>query len=142
MAYADGFLIPVPAKNIEAYAKMSARAGKVWLEHGALDYKECAAEDMNEGMTSTFPKTLGTKKTETIVFSWIVYKSRKHRDDVLKKVMADPRMTAMMKEKSLFDPARMLYGGFEVIVDLAAKAPVKKTPMKKAAAKKAKRTRA
>jgi uncharacterized protein YbaA (DUF1428 family) len=145
MAYADGFLIVVPTKNIDAYAKMSAKAGKVWMEYGALDYKECAGDDMNaEGMSSTFPKTLAAKKNETVVFSWIVYKSRKHRDDVLKKVMSDPRMTAMMGEKQVFDPTRMLYGGFEAIVDLEAKAPAKKTPMKKAAAKKkaAKRPRA
>lgn len=142
MAYADGFLVVVPTKNIEAYRKMSEKAGKVWIEYGALDYKECVAEDMNaEGMQSTFPKTLGTKKNETILFSWIVYKSRKHRDDVLKKVMSDPRMVP--PEKMPFDPTRMHYGGFEAIVDLGGKAPAKKTPMKKAAAKKkAKRARA
>lgn len=143
MAYADGFLIVVPAKNVEAYRKIAEKAGKVWMDHGALDYKECVAEDMNEGMDSNFPKTLATKKSETIMFSWIVYKSRKHRDEVNKKVMTDPRMRAMMQDKPLFDHTRMLYGGFEAIVDLQAKAPAKKTPMKKAAAKKkAKRTRA
>jgi uncharacterized protein YbaA (DUF1428 family) len=136
MSYADGFLIVVPSKNIEAYRKMSEKAGKVWIEYGALDYKECVAEDMNaEGMTSTFPQTLGTKKNETVIFSWILYKNRKHRDAVLKQVMADPRITASMQDKMPFDPTRMLYGGFEAIVDLTAKAP-KKTPMKKAAAKK------
>jgi uncharacterized protein YbaA (DUF1428 family) len=137
MSYADGFLIVVPAKNIEAYRKMSEKAGKVWIEYGALDYKECVAEDMSaEGMSSTFPKTLGVKKNETIIFSWILYKNRKHRDAVLKQVMADPRITASMQDKMPFDPARMLYGGFEAIVDLEAKAPAKRTPMKKAAAKK------
>ena len=134
MAYADGFLIVVPAKNIEAYRKMSEKAGRVWMEYGALDYKECVAEDMGAEGT-TFPKTLGTKKSETVVFSWIVYKNRKHRDAVLKNVMADPRITASMKDKMPFDPARMLYGGFEVIVDFSASAAPKKAAAKKKATK-------
>ena len=135
MAYADGFLIPVPTKNLDAYRKMSEKAGKVWMEYGALDYKECAGDDMTaEG--ATFPKTLVTKKTETVVFSWIVYKDKAHRDAVLKAVMADPRLAGMQGDDMPFDPKRMLYGGFSVIVDMNPFAAPKKTA-KKAAPKKA-----
>ena len=135
MAYADGFLLTVPTKNLEAYKKMSTDAGKLWMEHGALDYKECAAEDMNaEGMVTTFPAKLGAKKNETVVFSWAIYKNRKHRDAVLKAVMADPRMK--MPEKMPFDPKTMLYGGFEIMVDMAPIKAPKTMPTNKAAAKK------
>jgi uncharacterized protein YbaA (DUF1428 family) len=144
MSYVDGFLVRAPTKNLAAYKKMSQDAGKVWMEYGALDYKECAGDDLNpEGMLSTFPKRLGAKKGETIIFSWIVYKNRKHRDEVLKKVMADPRM--IPPEKMPFDPAHMLYGGFDVIVDMAPGAAPKRAakkramPKKKAAKKKARR---
>lgn len=137
MAYADGFLIPVPTKNLAAYRKMSEAAGKVWMEHGALDYKECAGDDLSQqSMTASFAKTLGTKRGETVVFSWILYKDRAHRDRVNKKVMADPRLAAMMDMKnSPFDPKRMNYGGFEVFVDMAP-AKAKRAPPKKTAAKK------
>jgi len=139
MAYADGFLIPVPTKNLAAYRKLSEAAGKVWMEHGALDYKECAGDDVNaEGMgtTTSFPKTMAIKRGETVVFSWILYKSRAHRDSVNKKVIADPRLAKMMNMKnSPFDHKRMNYGGFEVFVDMAP-AKAKKTPPKKRAAKK------
>lgn len=138
MAYADGFLVPVPTKNLDAYRKMSEKAGKIWMDHGALDYKECAGDDMAiKGMSTSFPKTLVTKKSETVVFAWIVYRDRAHRDAVLKAVMADPRLNS--PSDMPFDPKRMIYGGFSVIVDLApgkaAKAPAKKA--KKAAKKKA-----
>jgi len=145
MAYADGFLIPVPTKNLAAYRKMAAAAGKVWMEHGALDYKECVGDDMTaEGMDSTFPKALKTKPGETVVFSWIVYASKADRKRVIELVMSDPRLAKMMDpKKSPFDPKKMLYGGFEVMVDMvpapkAAKA--KKAPPKKPA-KKRKKTR-
>jgi uncharacterized protein YbaA (DUF1428 family) len=146
MAYADGFLIPVPTKNLAAYRKMAEAAGKVWMEHGALDYKECAGEDMTaEGMDSTFPKALKTKPSETVVFSWIVYASKSERDRIIKLVMADERLAKMMDpKKSPFDPTKMLYGGFNVIVDMlpakaaAKKAKAKKAPPKKSAAKKKK----
>lgn len=140
MAYTDGFLIPVPTKNLTAYRKMAEAAGKVWMEHGALDYKECVGEDMTaEGMSSTFPKTLKTKPSETVVFSWIVYASKADRNKIIKKVMADPRLAKMMDpNKSPFDPAKMLYGGFDVIVDMKPekKAAAKKAVKKKSAAKK------
>lgn len=138
MAYADGFLIPVPTKNLAAYRKISEAAGKVWMEHGALDYKECAADDMNEGMgaIANFPKTLAIKRGETIVFAWILYENRAHRDAVNKKVMADPRLAKMMNPKNPpFDHRRMNYGGFEVFVDMAP-AKAKKAPPKKKKAKK------
>jgi uncharacterized protein YbaA (DUF1428 family) len=140
MAYADGFLIPVPTKNLAAYRKMSQKAGEVWMEHGALDYKECAGDDVNAesmGMMTTFPKTLAIKRGETVVFSWILYKNRAHRDSVNKKVMADPRLAKMMNPKNPpFDHKRMNYGGFDVIVDMAP-VKAKKAPPKKRAAKRA-----
>jgi len=137
MAYADGFLIPVPTKNLPAYRKMSQKAGEVWMEHGALDYKECTGDDLApEGATATFPKALNVGDDHTVVFSWIVYASKTERNRILKRVMADPRLAKMMDPKqSPFDPAKMLYGGFSVIVDMAPnKAPAK--AKKKAAPKK------
>jgi uncharacterized protein YbaA (DUF1428 family) len=139
MAYADGFLIPVPTKNLAAYRKISEAAGKVWMEHGALDYKECVADDVNQegmGAMTSFPKTLATKRGETIVFSWILYKNRAHRDSVNKKVMADPRLAKMMNPKNPpFDHKRMNYGGFEIFVDMAPAKPKRKAPPKKKAKK-------
>ena len=142
MAYADGFLIPVPTKNLAAYRKMSQKAGVVWMEHGALDYKECAGDDMApEGVSATFPQVLKAKGDHTIIFSWIVYASKAERKRILKLVMADPRLAKMMDPKnSPFDPKQMLYGGFDVIVDMAPnvapKRKAKKAPPKKAKAKK------
>jgi uncharacterized protein YbaA (DUF1428 family) len=116
--YVDGFVIPVPKKNLEAYRKMAKAAGKVWKEYGALGYFESAGDDLNVPFGAGFTKGLKTKLNETVVFSWIVYKSRAHRDKVNAKVMKDPRITAMCDEKnSPFDPNRMLYGGFSVIVE-------------------------
>ncbi len=145
MAYADGFLIPVPTKNLAAYKKMSQKAGEVWMEHGALDYKECAGDDMNaEGMSTTFPHLLKLKGDHTVIFSWIVYASKAERKRILKLVMADPRLAKMMDPKnSPFDHKQMLYGGFSVIVDMAPNAApkrkAKKAPPKKAKKKKAAR---
>ena len=117
--YVDGFLLPVPKKNLEAYLRMSTKAGKVWREHGALEYRECIGDDLKVKMGLAFPKTVKRKPGETVVFSWIVYKSRAQRDRVNKKVMKDPRLAEMMDPKSMpFDPKRMAYGGFSVIVDL------------------------
>ena len=117
--YVDGFVIPVPKKNIAAYAKMSAKAGKVWKEYGALNYVECAGDDLNpEGIKAIFPKLTKTKPGETVVFSYITYKSRAHRNKVLEKVMKDPRITCTINDKMPFDPKRMSYGGFTSIVDL------------------------
>jgi uncharacterized protein YbaA (DUF1428 family) len=119
MAYVDGFLLPVPKKNLETYARMSRKAGKVWREHGALDYKECAGDDLNVKGMVPFPRRIKLKPGETVVFSYIVFKSRAHRDQVNAKVMKDPRLAGMMDAKAMpFDMKRMVYGGFRVIVDL------------------------
>lgn len=136
MAYVDGFLIPVPTKNLTAYRKMSQKAGEVWMEYGALDYKECAGDDMvAEGMKTTFPKRLKAKSSETVVFSWITYASKAERNRILKEVMADPRLK-MDAAAKIFDPKKMLYAGFNVIVDMAPNAaPAKKSAPKKSAAK-------
>ena len=116
--YVDAFVVPIPKKNVAAYKKMAELGRKVWMEHGALDYKECIAEDMTAPWAMTFPKGIKARSSETVVFSWIVYKSRKHRDGVNKAVMKDPRLTAGMDQKKMpFDVKRMLYGGFEVLVD-------------------------
>jgi uncharacterized protein YbaA (DUF1428 family) len=118
MAYVDGFVLTVPKKNVEAYRKISRKAGKVWRDHGALEYKECVAEDLNAKFGRPFPKLVKPKAGETIVFSWIVFKSRAHRDRVNAKVMKDPRLAADMDPKKMpFDVKRMSYGGFDVIVD-------------------------
>ena len=116
--YVDGFLLPVPKKNLEAYRRMSQQAGKVWRELGALEYLECAGDDLGVKFGVAFPKLLRVKKGETVVFSYIVYKSRAHRDRVNAKVMKDPRIAKMMEPKAMpFDVKRMVYGGFQVIVD-------------------------
>ena len=118
MKYIDGFLVPVPKKNLAAYRAISKKAGKIWREHGALEYWECAGDDLAVKGMGSFPKTIKTKPSETVVFAWIGYKSRAHRDQVNKKCMADPRLLAMCKpENSPFDVKRMLYGGFSVIVE-------------------------
>jgi uncharacterized protein YbaA (DUF1428 family) len=117
MTYADGFLLTVPKKHLKTYAAIAKKAGKVWMDHGALEYRECAAEDMKSQCGIPFPKRAGAKSGEVVVFSWIVYKSRKHRDKVNAAVMADPRMEAMMKDPMPFDVERMSHGGFDVIVD-------------------------
>ncbi len=118
MQYVDGFIVPVPKKNLDAYRAMSEKAGKVWREHGALEYKECIADDVKVGKLTSFPRSVKVKATETVIFAYIVYKSRVHRDRVLAKVMKDPRLAKMMDPKETpFDVKRMIYGGFEVIVD-------------------------
>ncbi len=119
MPYVDGFVLPVPEKNLQAYRRMSRQAGKVWREHGALEYRECAGDDLNIKGVVPFTRLAKARSGETVVFSWIVYKSRAHRDAVNKKVMADPRIAKMMSMKETpFDPKRMAYGGFRVVVDL------------------------
>lgn len=116
--YVDGFLIPIPKKNIPAYRRMASKAGKIWREHGALDYKECVGDDLSVKMGLPFPKGIQAKPGDAIVFSWITYKSKAHRDKVNAKVMADPRIAGMCdKNKPMpFDCARMMYGGFKVLV--------------------------
>lgn len=115
--YVDGFLLPVPKKNVNAYKKMAKLAAKVWMDHGAIDYVECAADDVKAGSVTSFPQSVKLKKNEVVFFSWITYKSRAHRDRVLKKVFADPRLQNMMDPKAMpFDANRMMYGGFKPLV--------------------------
>jgi uncharacterized protein YbaA (DUF1428 family) len=117
--YVDGFVLPVPKKNLDAYLRMARRSGKVWREHGALEYVECVADDVQPGEATSFPQSVKLKKGETVVFAYAVYKSRAHRDRVMKKVMSDPRLADMMELKSLpFDSKRMFWGGFKTIVSL------------------------
>ena len=119
MAYVDGFVVPLPKRNVDAYRRMARKGGKLWREHGALEFRECVAEDVKRGKVTSFPRSVQVKRGETVVFSWIVFKSRAHRDRVNKKVMEDPRLEEMMQPKDMpFDAERMIYGGFEVIVDL------------------------
>lgn len=115
--YVDGFLIPVPRRKVAAYLKMAKLAGKVWREYGALEYRECVGDDLNVKMCLPFPRGIKVKRGETVVFSWIVYRSKAHRDAVNKKVMKDPRIQGMMKNEVPFDGDRMMYGGFRVEVD-------------------------
>jgi uncharacterized protein YbaA (DUF1428 family) len=119
MAYVDGFVIPIAKKNVPAYRKMAAQAGKIWMEHGAVSYFEAVGDDLKSEMGLPFPKLTKAKPSETVMFSWITYKSRKHRDQVNAKVMKDPRIAKMMdpKKKPPFDVKRMAYGGFKVIVE-------------------------
>jgi uncharacterized protein YbaA (DUF1428 family) len=115
--YVDGFVIPVPRKNIAVYTKMSKKASKVWREHGALEYIECVGDDLKIKGVGSYPRQLKCKPGETVVFSYIVYTSRAHRDRVNAKVMKDPRLAAMMNGQAMpFDVKRMLYAGFRSIV--------------------------
>ena len=117
MPYVDGFIVAVPKKNLEAYRAMAKKVGKVWREHGALEYREWVAEDVKVGKLTSFPRSVKLKPGETVVFSWITYKSRAQRDRVNAKVMADKRLAGMMDIKSLpFDAKRMIFGGFESLV--------------------------
>jgi uncharacterized protein YbaA (DUF1428 family) len=119
MAYVDGFIVPVPKKKRDAYKAMARKAGKVWREHGALDYKECIADDVKKGKWTSFPRAVKLKPGEVVWFSYIVYKSRADRDRVMKKVMADKRLKSMMDPKKMpFDGRRFIWGGFKVVVDL------------------------
>jgi len=117
--YVDGFVVPMPKKNLARYKRMAKLGCKVWMDHGALQYVEAVGEDLASPMGLPFPKGLKLKKSETVVFAWIVYASRKSRDRVNAKVMKDPRLNAMMAkgEKMPFDMKRMMYGGFEVLVE-------------------------
>ena len=116
MSYVDGFIVPVPKKKIGAYRSMAKKASKVWREHGALEYRECVGDDLNIKIGIPFPKRLKLKPGETAVFSWIVYKSRAHRDAVMKKVMKDPIFKDWDPDKMPFDGMRMIYGGFKILV--------------------------
>jgi uncharacterized protein YbaA (DUF1428 family) len=114
--YVDGFVLPVPKKNLGTYRRMARTAGKIWREHGALEFRECVGDDLNVKMGLPFPRGIKTKPSETVVFSWIIYKSRAHRDCVNAGVMKDPRFAKMPKTMP-FDVKRMLYGGFKTIVE-------------------------
>lgn len=119
MKYVDGYVLPVPKKNLPAYRRMAQKAGTIWREHGALEVRECVGDDLENKMAATFPPTIKVKRGETVVFSWIAFKSRAHRDSVNARVMEDPRLAKMMDHKPMpFDVKRMLYGGFEVMVDV------------------------
>ena len=120
MRYVDGFVIPISRRKLDAYRRIARAAGKVWMDLGALEYRECAGDDMYPKGTKPFPRLARAKKGETVLFSWIVYKSRAHRDQVNDRVMKDPRIAKMMQDpKSMpFDVKRMVYGGFKVLVDL------------------------
>ncbi len=117
MSYVDGFIVPVPKKKLSTYRSIAKKAGKVWRDHGALEYYECVADDVKKGKWTSFPRSVKLKGGETVIFSWIVYKSRKDRDRVIKKVMNDPRLKKMMNPKAMpFDGKRMIYGGFKTFV--------------------------
>ena len=118
MTYVDGFIVPVPKKKLGAYRSMARKASKVWREHGALQHCECVADDVKMGRWTSFPRSVKLKRGETVVFSWIIYKSRAHRDKVMEKVTKDPRMVKMISGKDLpFDAKRMIFGGFKMIVE-------------------------
>jgi uncharacterized protein YbaA (DUF1428 family) len=117
--YVDGFVVPVPRDKVAAYTRMARMAGKVWREHGALEYRECIADDVKPGKLTSFPQSVKLKKTEVVWFSWVVYRSRKDRDRVMAKVMADQRLAKMMHGQALpFDGRRMFWGGFKVAVSV------------------------
>ena len=119
MKYVDGFVLPVPRKHLQVYRRMAQKAGRIWREHGALEFRECAGDDLNVKGAVTFPRSVKVKRGETVMFSWIVFKSRADRDRVNAKVMKDPRLAKMMDPAAMpFDHKRMVYGGFKVLVDL------------------------
>lgn len=123
MTYIDGYVLPVPAKNLDAYKKLAKKAAKLWVEHGALDYKECVEDDMEDkGFCKTFIKTIKPKKGEVVIFAFITFKSRNHRDKVNKNVLNDPGIKEMCDEKNMpFDCKRMTWGGFKTIVESSHK---------------------
>ena len=119
MNYVDGFVVPVPKKKVQAYRRLSSKMGRIMREHGALEFRECIADDVKWGKRTSFPRSVKQKAGETVMFSYIVYKSRADRDRVIAKVMKDKRLAAMMDPKEMpFDAKRMIYGGFKVVVDL------------------------
>jgi len=117
MRYVDGYVLPVPKKNVQAYRRLAQAAGRVWRKHGALEYRECVADDLNTKWGMPFPRTIKLKPGETVVFSWVVFKSRAHRDRVNAKVMKDPQIAKMDPKSMPFDCERMVYGGFKTLVE-------------------------
>ena len=119
MHYVDGFVVPVPKRNLAAYRRMARKAGRVWRDLGALEYVECVADDVKPGKHTSFPQSVKLKAGETVIFAWIVYKSRRQRDRINAKAMKDPRLAKMMDPKAMpFDGKRMFWGGFKTIVEL------------------------
>ena len=117
MSYVDGFVLPVPKKNLAAYRRMARKAGKIWIEHGAQEYVECVADDVKPGKVTSFPQAVKLKSDEVVVFSWVVYPSKAVRNSAVKKVMSDPRLKEFMNPKAMpFDAMRMFWGGFKPIV--------------------------
>lgn len=116
--YVDGFVLPVPMAKLEAYRRIAQQAGEVWREYGALEYVECVADDVKPGKVTSFPQSVQLQDDETVIFAWIVYESREHRDRVNEQVMKDPRITGMDAENMPFDGMRMFWGGFQTIVEL------------------------
>jgi uncharacterized protein YbaA (DUF1428 family) len=114
--YVDGFVLPVPRRKLDQYKKMAKLAAKVWLDHGAIDYVECVADDVKKGKSTSFPQAVKLKAGEVVLFSWATYKSRSHRDSVMKKVMADKRMQDWDMDNLPFDGKRMFWGGFKPII--------------------------
>ena len=118
MRYVDGYVLPIPKRNLETYRRLALKTGKIWREHGALEYRECAGDDLEVKWGTPFPRMVRAKPGETVVFSWIVFKSRAHRDRVNAKVMKDPRLANTMDAKAMpCDLKRMVYSGFTVLVD-------------------------
>ncbi|MGH6736051.1 MAG: DUF1428 domain-containing protein [Methyloceanibacter sp.] len=118
MPYVDGFIVAVPKKNVDAYKRLARKAGKIWKEFGALEFKECIADDVKKGKLTSFPRSVKMKPNETVFFSYIVYKSRKDRDRISAKAMKDKRLAGMDMKNMPFDAKRMIYGGFKVSVDV------------------------
>lgn len=119
MPYVDGFVVPVPKQNVERYKEMSTACGKIWREHGALEFRECMGDDVKPGKWTSFPQSVNLEEGEVVFFSWIVYESRARRDEINDKVMSDPRMAEWMKPEAMpFDGKRMIWGGFEMVVDM------------------------
>lgn len=118
MSYVDGFIVPVPKKKVADYRKLARKAGKIWKEYGALEYRECIADDVKPGKWTSFPQSVKLKPNEVVWFSWIVYKSRKDRDRINAKVMKDPRLEGMSMKDMPFDGKRMIWGGFKPVVEM------------------------
>ena len=118
--YVDGFVVPVPLRNVDAYRRMAEQAGKIWMEHGALQYWEGTGDDVKPGKVTSFPQSVQLKDDEIVVFSWILYNSREHRDSVNAKVMEDPRMKDMDFKNMPFDGMRMFWGGFKTLLELSS----------------------
>lgn len=116
--YVDGFVLPVPKKKLAAYRSLARRAGKVWMAHGALAYQECVAEDVKPGKQTSFPQAVKLRAGEVVVFSWIVFRSRRHRDQVNARVMKDPWLAGMDMKSVPFDGRRLIYGGFKSLVTM------------------------